>query len=66
MADLTRRNWLASAIVAGAALAGDSHSESAPAPAAKPPGGTPPKARTKTLFGIGYETWFLPSAPAGG
>ena len=66
MGNLSRRDWMASAIAAGAALAGRSHSESAPATETQPPDGTPPKARTKTLFGIGYETWFLPSVPAGG
>ncbi|MGC8625682.1 MAG: hypothetical protein ACP5VQ_10535, partial [Phycisphaerae bacterium] len=66
MADISRRDLIATAIIAGAALGGGADSGAAPVPAARLPRGAPASARAKTLFGIGYETWFLPTAPAGG
>ena len=72
-----RRHFLGVAGLAGlAAASGGCSTNIAVAPAAavekEPPLSLPPfsgaalEARTKTLFGISYETWFLPSVPAGG
>ena len=66
MSNVSRRNWMASAMMAGAVLAGGADSEAALAEISKLPGGKPTEARKRTLFGIGYETWYGPRFPGGG